>query len=488
MCGVAAVVSLRNPEENVMKLVMRLVSNIQNRGTDSVGLGAVGLIGKPNIHWKKVGSAQDNFNKVELELIEEEFDGSRPIAIGHVRYATASERDKYNAQPHFCGLGGQRFVIASNGDIPFCDEERAKLIIEGKYQFESTCDSEVIAKLIGDAWFYNNKNEEDAFLRVGKTLQGAFSLVAITPSKRLFIMRDSLGFRPLWYVIDKAREFLYVCSESAVIQKITGVIPLEVMPGELIVVDPFHPTKQITKYNFSDNSVPRFCLMELYYFTRPDSRYSATDPRTMAGIRFLFGAKLAEEWGNLGYPRPDIICPLPFSGNPAAEGFSFVTGIPCIGAISKDRFSSPRIFMEDDISREELTEEKLNAIADFFTGILKIIHVKTALVIDDSIVRGQQSRRVIELLRRVGCQEVYYGSTAYLYSYPCFFGINTPDRNHLIANNRTMEEVRKEIGADELYYLSLEGTYQAIGHRNFCDACFTGNYPIPVPSAGRKEV
>ena len=150
-CGVTAVVALRDTNLNVVQTVMRLLSNIVNRGDESVGIGTIGLPGKPNHHWKDVGTAAKHFNNPEtVAEIMKEFPGSRPIAIGHVRYATASRRDKDNAQPHHFGTGGQRFVVASNGDIPFCNDLIQQLTQNCKYQFESDCDAEVIAKLIGN--------------------------------------------------------------------------------------------------------------------------------------------------------------------------------------------------------------------------------------------------------------------------------------------------------------------------------------------------
>jgi len=463
MCGVFGVISFEGT--NVTPLTLESLNHLQNRGQDSTGFAA-GLTSEysvPTRFWKEPGSASSHFTRERVEELSSRYPGD--VGIGHVRYATASQRDRRNAQPHYYDAGGNLIIVVSNGDIPFSEEIREKLA--QKYPFASQCDAEVIAKLLGQAWVKNG-SEEEAFIKVGETLSGAFSLAAITPSKRLFVMRDPLGFHPLWWA--KNDEAFFVCSESALLK---GIGPVhEVERGTLITISAgglinFLPFKK---------ALPRFCLMEVYYLARPDSYLDGKT--TFSKARQNLGRMIAKEWKRKAYPLPDLVAPVLYSGSHAGQGCAIELGIPYIEAVFKDRFGG-RVFQQDEVDRKLRLASKFSVFSE--------VKGKRVMVVDDSIVRGDQSRVVVGLMREAGAKEVYYCSTAPPFRGPCFFGINTPDPNRLIAHGRTEEEVRQKIGADILYYLSLESTFETLGSNHFCTGCFNGQYPLPVPER-REEV
>lgn len=463
MCGVFGVVSFNGT--NVTPLVLESLACLQNRGRDSVGfaIGSTSECSVPIRFWKEPGSADSWFTRERANELFSRYPGD--VGIGHVRYATASQRDRRNAQPHYFDSGGNLIILVSNGDIPFCKEVRKKLA--KKFPFASRCDAEVVAKLLGQAWIKNG-SEEEAFIEVGKTLSGAFSLTAITPSKRLFVMRDPLGFHPLWWT--KNDEVFFVCSESALLERIGPVY--EVERGTLVTVS----TSGAINFLPFGKALPRFCLLEAYYFARPDSRLNGEI--TFFKARQELGRMIAREWRRKGYPLPDLVAPVLYSGSPAGQGCAIELGIPYIEAIFKDRFGG-RVFQEDEVDRKLRLASKFSVFAEEVEG-------KKVMVIDDSIVRGDQSRLVVHLMREAGAKEIYYCSTAPPFRGPCFFGINIPDPNRLIAHHRTEEEVRQEIGADILHYLSLPGTFEVLGSNNFCTGCFNGQYPLPVPERGEE--
>lgn len=476
MCGTCASCSFKR--KTVTPEILETLGLIQNRGQDSVGLATTNSRhrGVPTRHWKEPGSAHKWFNRETggplVDRLLRELRGD--VGIGHVRYATASLRDGKNAQPHYFDFGGQKIILASNGDIPFCERERRRLKRKG-YPFASRCDAEVLAKSLGDhLWTYGG-SEEDAFIHMGQTLQAAYSLSAITPSKRLFVMRDPYGFRPYWWT--KNKDGFHVCSESAVIASFGK--PYEVEPGTLMTVD---TTGKIEVHRFADCPIRR-CLMEYYYYARPDSLFDSSG-ELIDGIRFQLGVELAREISRAGYPIPEVVIPVPYSGNPAAEGCAAELHKLFRTAIIKDRFSE-RIFQQDEMARSELVRRRFSVnpgpLVHKKTGIGKVV-----VVVDDSIVRGDQARALVPDLRAAGAGTIIYAATAPPHRFPCFFGINTPDPERLIAHGKTEKQVKRLIRADHLHYLTLDSTFRLLG-RDFCTACFTGDYPLPVP-AGRAEV
>ncbi|MEA1909784.1 MAG: hypothetical protein U9M89_02070 [Patescibacteria group bacterium] len=487
MCGTVSIVNLNpsNPVPNLVETGCDILLNLRNRGDEAWGIGVDGEGSSPNVRWKLGEPVTRTLTPKTIQrLVRQDLIGVHNIMIAQLRYATTSERTTANAQPHHFGTGGQRFVLASNGDLPFCEEERQKLEAK-KYAFESHCDADVIVKYLGNAWIENGRNELEAFKQTGNNLSGAFSLVCITPSKRLFLMRDRHGFRPLWFVVNNEKNLFYSCSENGILEDLfPKANPIEVKPEEIIVVDP--KTGSIHKHQFADPD-PKYCLMEYFYFQRPDSKATQKAKNTMHGYRFRLGMELADQWVEEGYPIPNVVCCVPYSGAPAAQGFAYKLEIPYIDIVFKDRWAG-RVFMADGKTREQLLREKLQIIRDFFQEESPIFMGKNIVVIDDSIVRGDQSKIISGLLRNAGAGWVGYGSTAPPYRYPCFYGINTPDSQLLIAHGKTIEEVRSLIGVDYLHYLSLSGAYHVIdgNEDNLCNGCFTCNYPTPVPEHNCK--
>ncbi|MBU1092526.1 hypothetical protein KJ836_02570 [Patescibacteria group bacterium] len=491
MCGVGAIVSFRKRSASGKFIIGRIFQVMQgmiNRGRESYGIGLIGNNDQPNTQWKAVGPADggDDGNSIRKDVVDNisnRFSGEHRIAIGHVRYPTSSEPTEFDAQPHHYGTGGQRFVLASNGDLPFCEHERMELKLLG-YKFESNCDAEVIVKWIGHTWNQNGHNEEAAFLSVGAKLKGAFSLVTITPSGRLFVMRDPIGYHPLYYATDQENGLFYVCSESAVIQKLANLDPIEVKTGQLLVVDPTARGANRIKCHWIEqsNRCAHLCGMEYVYFNRPDSIVSSNDRRMMNSIRMLLGQELGREWRK-HYPVPDAVCYLPRSGEDAAAGFRDALSVAQWPIIKKD--TAYRIFMGSRRVRSQAVRQKLTINPDYFNGNLDF-KLNYVVVVDDSIVRGDQSRGAIADLKAAGCKKVGFAVTWPLHRYPCFYGLNTGDSKMLIGYGLTDREVMDLIGADYLHCLSLSAVQRVLGHNNFCHACATGKYLTPIPTDNTK--
>lgn len=466
MCGVIGAISFIGAD--VIPFILNTSVLLQNRGRDSLGF-ATGTTQSHNVPcriWKKPGSATEWLDKPEKMLhvsSKLSCDGEQTdVGIGHVRYATASRRDESNAQPHKFDHGGNMLIVASNGDIPFYDQERQSLLDLG-YSFESECDAEVIVKRLGHMMWVEGKSEEEAFMEIGRTLSAAFSLVVITPSRRLFIIRDPKGFHPLWWA--QTEEGVWVCSESALLEEIGT--PQEVLPGTLITVS---SDGSVNTHIFAEAD-PHFCLMDVFYLCRPDSRHK---DRIFRMFRQLFGEKLAEKWKELGYPQPDIVTPIPYSGNPAANGFAIGLGCPLIEVILKDRFAIGRVFQGEEENRTEQIRRAFTVDPSY---------VKDLFVVDpdDTNMRGDQSRVVNAKLRRAGAEKVGNCYTAPPCRGPCFYGLNIPNPKRLIAYGRTQEEVRIFQDADYLLYLDLNEIFEVLGSCDYCTGCFDGNYPIPIP-------
>jgi len=449
-CGVFGVYG---PGEDVSRLTFYGLYALQHRGQESAGIAT--------------SNGQDPFAlRTGMGLVSQVFDEEDlaflrgHIAIGHTRYSTAGGSLACNAQPivvHDHETGGE-IALAHNGNLVNADILTADLAAQG-IEFTSNADSELIAHLLAMApagtW-------EEKFHYVMRRVEGAYSLVIMTRDT-LFAVRDPMGVRPL--CLGRLGSGWVVASESCALEHLGVTLEREVQPGEVIQIDAsgmrsFFPVAPARKR--------AACTFEFTYFARPDSRFMG---RLIYPVREELGAQLARE-----HPVPaDIVIGVPDSAIPAAIGYARETGIPYREGLMKNRYVGRTFIQPDQRIREAGVGLKFNALSEVLAG-------KRVVVVDDSIVRGTTTPRVLSLIRKAGAAEVHMRVTTPAIISPCFFGVDMASRWELIAANKTVEEIRQHIGADTLGYLSLEGLIQSTGQAgdDLCNACFTGRYPINV--------
>jgi len=382
-------------------------------------------------------------------------------AIGHVRYSTAGGNDFKNCQPIMVDYSRGSIAIAHNGNLVNAQELRNRLEQSGSI-FSTTADTETIIHLIARA-------QSDSLVeRVCEALhqvKGAYSLVFLTET-RLVAVRDPSGFRPL--SLGKLDGAFVVSSESCAFDLIEAEYIREIEPGEIIVVD---KTGMKSYFPFKETrNTP--CIFEYIYFARPDSRIF---DRMVYPVRKEFGHQLARE-----FPvDADLVMAVPDSGVPAAMGYAEESGIPFELGLIRNHYVG-RTFIEPQQSiRHFGVKLKLNPVREVIAG-------KRVVVVDDSIVRGTTSRKIVKMIRNAGAKEVHVRISSPPTSYPCFYGIDTPSRKELISASHTIEEITRYITADSLGYLSREGMHAVVqkfgaGKVSFCDACFSGEYPVKFP-------
>jgi amidophosphoribosyltransferase len=382
-------------------------------------------------------------------------------AIGHVRYSTAGGDSLKNCQPITVNYSRGSIAVAHNGNLVNAQEVRCELEKSGSI-FSTTSDTEVIVHLLA-------RSQADALAdRMAEALRavrGAYSLVFLTET-RMVAVRDPSGFRPL--VLGKVDGAYVVASETCALDLIEAEYIREVEPGEMIVFDKDGMTSM---HPFEEQKISQ-CVFELIYFARPDSTVFS---QQVYEKRKDFGRKLAREHA----VEADIVIPVPDSGVPAAIGYAEESGIPFQMGLIRNHYIG-RTFIEPQQSiRHFGVKIKLNAIRDVFAG-------KRVVVVDDSVVRGTTSRKIIKMIRNAGAKEVHMRVSAPPTSYPCYYGIDTPTRKELIASSHSIDEICKYITADTLGYLSIDGMRRVVGVEdgtcgNFCDACFNGDYPVKFP-------
>ncbi|MCK4712591.1 MAG: amidophosphoribosyltransferase [Marinosulfonomonas sp.] len=407
---------------------------------------------------RRFGYVRDNFTKASLM---DTLPG--PLAIGHVRYSTAGKKGAVirDVQPFFGEFAMGGAAIAHNGNITNATALRRELIQHGSI-FQSSSDSECIIHLMARS-FQSNIPErmKDALRRV----EGAFSIVAMTRTK-LIGVRDALGVRPL--VLGKIGDGWALASETCALDIIGAEFIREIEPGEMVVITkdgikshrPFAPAKS------------RFCIFEHVYFSRPDSILNG---QSVYETRRQIGIELARECP----VDADLVCPVPDSGTPAAIGFSHETGIPYGMGIIRNQYTG-RTFIEPTESIRNMgVLLKLNVNRALIKG-------KRVILVDDSVVRGTTSRKIKEMILDAGAAEVHFRIASPPTMWPCFYGVDTPEREQLIAATMSEDEMREHLGVDSLRFITLDGLYRAAGQakgRNntspqYCDACFSGEYPV----------
>jgi amidophosphoribosyltransferase len=440
------------PGEDVARLTFYGLYALQHRGQESAGIATSN--GKDFSLRTGMGLVSQVFDEEDLAYLRGH------IALGHNRYSTAGGSLACNVQPIVVKdkYSDQPIALAHNGNLTNADVIREDLEAQG-IEFESTADSEVIAHLLaiapGGTW-------EERFHYVMRRIEGAYSLV-IMLKDRLFAVRDPMGVRPL--CLGKMGNGWVVASESCALEHLGVTMEREVQPGEVVQIDAhghagFFPVAPARKR--------ALCTFEYTYFARPDSRIGG---QLVYPAREEMGAQLAREH----HVDADLVIGVPDSAIPAAIGYAREANIPYREGLVKNRYVGRTFIQPDQRIREAGVSLKFNALSDVLAG-------KRVIVVDDSIVRGTTTPRVINLIRRAGAAEVHMRITTPPIISPCFLGVDMATRAELIAANNTIEEIRQHIGADSLGYLSVDGLNHATGQppEDLCNACFTGVYPLNV--------
>ena len=445
-CGVFGVYG--HPE--AANLVYLGLYALQHRGQESAGI--VSSNGKALIAHRGMGLVADIFNSEVLERLE------GTTAIGHNRYSTTGSTSLKNCQPLVVEYANGGLALAHNGNIVNFQELRDRLEASGSI-FQSSSDSELIIHLIAGS-------RAPALLdRVAEALaqvRGAYS-TAILTEHCMIAARDPHGFRPL--VIGKLNNAIIVASETCALDLVRAEYVREIEPGEIVVID----DDGIRSFRPFAPAAAKRCIFEYVYFARPDSFLFG---RNVYQVRKMHGRALARECR----AEADLVVPVPDSGTAAALGYAEESGLPFEMALVRSHYIG-RTFIEPRQSiRHFGVKIKFNPVAELLRG-------KRVVLIEDSIVRGTTLRKVIPMLRQAGAREVHMRIAAPPTTGSCFYGIDTPTREELVASSMSLDEIRKYITADSLAYLSVEGLYSFMGGRRegFCDACFTGNYPVEIP-------
>src|SRR6266436_4581584 len=452
-CGVVAIFA--HPEAE--KLAYLGLHALQHRGQESAGI--VTSDGLTSRGHKAMGLVADIFTEDVLSKIH------GTLAIGHTRYSTAGDSALLNAQPILVQSNKGAIAVAHNGNLVNALQVRARLESQGSI-FQTNSDTEVIVHLIA---LSKEHTLPEAMADALRRVEGAFSLVMISPD-RIFAARDPRGFRPLAMgrisqQEGQKQDTIVFASETCAFDLIGATYEREVKPGELVVVGP----EGITSRFYTSAAPQSSCIFEHVYFSRPDSRVFG---RSVQVSREGLGRQLAREAG----VEADIVVPVPDSGVTAALGYAAESGIPFRFALIRNHYVG-RTFIEPKQSvRDFGVRLKLNPVRSLLQG-------KRVVLIDDSIVRGTTSRKIVRMIRNAGAKEVHMRVSCPPAVSPCFYGVDTPSKKELIAANKSIEEIREYVGADSLAYLSLEGLKKACGEgekTDYCTACYTGSYPTTV--------
>ncbi len=456
-CGLFGIYD-RSGEQDVALDTYLALYALQHRGQESCGIAVCddGVIG----YHKDLGLVSEVFTKDVLAGL-----GQGQMAVGHVRYSTTGTRSRANAQPMVINHIKGTMAVAHNGNLTNAADLREKLELTGCI-FHTTSDTEVIAHVITRERV-SAPSIEVAVERAMDKLSGAYSLIIMSPQK-LLAVRDPNGFRPL--CMGKLGESWVFSSETCALDTIGASFVREVEPGEIVIVDKDGPRSIRTHCGKAPSS---FCVFEFVYFARPDS---VVEGSSVHSARQRAGAFLALE-----HPA-DVVIGVPDSGLDAALGYAKQSGIPYGVGFIKNRYIGRTFIQSTQKQRENSVHIKLNAVRETVAG-------KRVVMIDDSIVRGTTSARIVRLLREAGATEVHMRVSAPPFLYPCYFGTDIDDKSSLIANNHTVEEITQIIGVDSLGYLSVENVRKlAAGSKcGFCTACFDGDYPVPPPAVCQKS-
>ena len=430
---------------------------LQHRGQESCGIAVSDTSGPKGkvLSSKDMGLVNEAFTTEILEKLKGD------IGVGHVRYSTAGSSTRENAQPLVLNYVKGTLALAHNGHLINAPELRKELEYTGAI-FQTTIDSEVIAYFIARERL-NSKTVEEAVGRAMKKIKGAYSLIIMSPRK-LIGARDPFGFRPL--CIGKRDNSYVLASETCALDTIGATFVRDVEPGEIVTISPEKGIESDKSMCIPKEQHAR-CVFEYIYFARPDS---FVDGMSVYNSRILAGRYLAID----SPVDADLVVGVPESGNCAALGYAMESGIPYGQAFVKNSYVGRTFIKPGQKNRESSVQVKLNALRDAVEG-------RRVIMIDDSIVRGTTSDRIVRMLREAGAKEVHMRVSSPPFLWPCYFGTDIPARDQLIAYNRSVDEICKIIGADSLGYLKEERLSQIVEGREICSGCFTGKYPLDPP-------
>ena len=432
--------------------------SLQHRGQESCGIAVSDTHGPKGkvLSSKDMGLLNEAFTPEILEQLKGD------IGVGHVRYSTAGSSTRENAQPLVLNYVKGTLGLAHNGNLINAPELREELAYTGAI-FQTTIDSEVIAYHIARERLHS-KTVEEAVGRAMHKIKGAYSLIVMSPRK-LIGARDPFGFRPL--CIGKRDNAYILASETCALDTIGAEFVRDVEPGEIVTISPSKGIESDKTHCIPKEQHAR-CVFEYIYFARPDSYI---DGVSVYNSRILAGKFLAMD----SPVEADLVVGVPESGNVAALGYSLQSGIPYGQAFVKNAYVGRTFIKPKQKTRESSVQVKLNALKEAVKG-------KRVIMIDDSIVRGTTSDRIVRMLRAAGAKEVHMRVSSPEFLWPCYFGTDVPARDQLIAYNRSVEEIRQIIGSDSLAYLKEERLEELTGGLGICKGCFTGKYPLEPPT------
>jgi amidophosphoribosyltransferase len=449
-CGVFGI---HAPGEDVARITFFGLYALQHRGQESAGI-AVSDGERVLVH-KEMGLVSQVFDEETLGYLRGH------IAIGHTRYSTTGSSVLRNAQPVMCESPIGTLAVAHNGNLVNAAPLRLRLQEAGVH-FHSTNDSEIIARLLAKE-MAEFRDPVEAMRRVMQQITGAYSVVILTPH-HLIAARDPYGVRPL--CLGRINGHYVIASETCALNVVGADFVREIEPGEVLVIDEsgLREEEVVPLQRYS------LCMFEFIYFARPDSHIYN---RTLHEVRRRMGQELARE-----HPAPgaQVVIPIPDTGIPAALGFAQASGIPYAEGLIKNRYIQRTFIQPDQRMRELGVKIKLNPLREVISG-------RKLVMVDDSIVRGTTTGKIVRMLFEAGAKEVHVRITSPPIRYPCFYGIDMATREELVAASHSVEEIREMIGATSLGYLSIDGMLRAVRMKrhHFCLACFDGKYPIPVP-------
>lgn len=427
---------------------------LQHRGQESAGMALTD--GETMDVHRGMGLVGEVFHELPVK--------SSNIGIGHVRYSTTGSSLLANTQPLLVRFAGGPISLAHNGNLTNALEIRERLEQSGSV-FQTSIDSEVVVNLIARS---TRATIEEKITESVLQIQGAYCLVIMTRDK-LIGVRDPHGFRPL--CLGKLNGNWIISSESCALDTIGAEFVRDVEPGEMVVID----ETGLKSYRFAPLDKKALCIFEYIYFARPDS---VIDGQSVYQARLAMGRQLARESGF----KADMVISVPDSGTAAAIGFSYEAGIPYAEGLIKNRYIG-RTFIQPEQKKRDLgVRIKLNAVKS-------IVNNKSIVLVDDSIVRGTTSGKIVRMLKEAGAKEIHMCVSSPPISFPCYYGIDTSIRKELIASSKAVEEIRQFIGADSLHYISLEGLYQSLSdvkYDDMCYACFNSRYPADIPCENRE--
>ncbi len=449
MCGIFGVFSISR--ENISKKIYYGLYALQHRGQEGAGI-ATTEDGKNTNSYKGLGLVPEVFDEEKIEQL------NGHLGIGHVRYSTTGDTTIENCQPFIVNSSLGSLCIAHNGDIVNSQNLKVQLEKQG-HIFTSSTDSEVIAHLIVKE-LLKTKDIVQSIINTTKKIIGSYSIVMIY-NNSLICVRDPNGFKPLCIGMDKNDNY-YVSSESCGLDVVDAELIRDVKPGEIIVIN----DDGLNSHIFEKNPKVATCMFEYVYFARPDS---IIDGVPVYCVRRNIGKILAKECPC----EADIITPVPDSGITSAIGYSEESNIPYYEGLIKNRYVGRTFILPSQEERDLAVRLKLNPVKS-------VIKDRRVVLIDDSIVRGTTSKRIVNLVKKAGAKEVHIRVGSPKIVSPCFYGIDMPTKKELIGSNKSVEEIRNYIGANSLDYLSIDGLIKAIGRKDLCMACLTGEYPTDV--------